>query len=208
MQEILENIKKAVKDGDEDAVVRLVTDALAGDLSPQAILDEAMMPGMREIGEEFSRNEAFIPDLLISAEAMNAGVDILRAHLGSAIANRGRIILGTVQDDVHTIGKNLVRICLESAGYEVTDAGENITARDFAALYAAKKPDILGLSSLLSSTALFMSDIIKEVRALDPAAKIIVGGAPITQGFADKIGASGYARNAFDAVRLVEGLLK
>ncbi len=208
MRELLDSIKAAVKDGDEEAVQRLVSDGLARQLSPQTILDDAMIPAMQQIGEQFSRNEAFIPDLLISAEAMGAGVNILKAHIGSVIANKGRIVLGTVQDDVHTIGKNLVRICLESAGYEVTDAGVNITARDFAALYAAEKPDILGLSSLLSSTALFMTDVIKEVRAADPSARIIVGGAPITQEFADKIGASGYARNAFDAVKLVERLLK
>ncbi len=207
MDELLE-IKRAIKDGDEDAVARLVRDALGDKLLPQAILDEAMMPAMREIGEMFSRNEAFIPDLLISAEAMNAGVDVLKANIGSEMANKGRIVLGTVQDDIHTIGKNLVRICLESAGYEVTDAGENITADAFAALYAEKKPDILGLSSLLSSTALFMTDVIARVRAVDPAARIIVGGAPITQEFADEIGASGYARNAFEAVKLVERLLR
>ena len=163
---------------------------------------------MREIGEQFSRNEAFIPDLLIAAEAMNAVVEILKPCFGGTVSNKGRIILGTVEGDIHTIGKNLVRICLESAGYEVLDIGENIQAQDFVQAYIKEKPNIMGMSALLSSTAHCMEQVIKEVRGVDPTAKIIVGGAPVTQAFADKIGASGYAPNAFDAIQLVSRLIR
>lgn len=167
-----------------------------------------MMPAMQEIGERFSRNEAFISELLVAAEAMNAGVNMLEKHTDGAIRNKGKIILGTVEGDIHTIGKNLVRICLEGAGYEVKDLGENIKAQKFVDAYIEQKPEALGLSALLSSTALCMEDVIKEVRKVIPSARIIVGGAPITQAFAEKIGASGYAPNAFEAVQLVERLLK
>ena len=208
MNQLFDDIKKAVQDGDDEAVKQLVSEGLTNKLAPKVILEEAMMPAMQEIGERFSRNEAFISELLVAAEAMNAGVNMLEKHTDGAIRNKGKIILGTVEGDIHTIGKNLVRICLEGAGYEVLDLGENIKAQNFVEAYVQKRPKILGLSALLSSTALYMEDVIKEVRRVDPSAKVIVGGAPVTQAFADKIGASGYASNAFDAVQLVERLLK
>jgi 5-methyltetrahydrofolate--homocysteine methyltransferase len=208
MSALIEKIKAAVKDGDDEAVKQLVTEALAEKLAPRTILEQAMMPAMQEIGEMFSRNEAFIPELLVAAEAMDAGVNILKTRFGGEIRNKGVVMLGTVEGDIHTIGKNLVKICLESAGYEVVDLGENIKAEAFAEAYTRSKPQVLGLSALLSSTALCMKDVIQQVRQAVPSAKIIVGGAPITQDFADKIGASGYAPNAFDAAKLVDSLLK
>ncbi len=208
MSELFDKIKTAVKEGDDEAVKLLVKEGLDRRLPPQTILEEAMMPAMQEIGEQFSRNEAFIPELLVAAEAMNAGVEVLKIRFGGTIRNKGRIILGTVEGDIHTIGKNLVRICLESTGYEILDIGENVKAHNFVEAYIQKKPKILGLSALLSSTALCMEQVINEVRKVDPAARIIIGGAPITQSFADKIGASGYAPNAFDAMKLVDRLLK
>ncbi len=208
MNELFDKIKKVVKDGDEEAVKELINEALAQNLTSKSILEEAMMPAMQEIGEQFSKNEAFIPELLCAAEAMNAGIEVLKTRFGGAVRNKGRIILGTVEGDIHTIGKNLVRICLESAGYEVMDIGENIKAQGFVQAYIKDKPNILGMSALLSSTALCMEQVIKEVRGVDPTAKIIIGGAPITKAFADKIGANGYASNAFDAIQLVGGLIK
>jgi 5-methyltetrahydrofolate--homocysteine methyltransferase len=208
METIFDKIKSAIKDGDDEGTKQLVAEALSNKLEPRAILEEAMMPAMQEIGELFSKNEVFIPEMLVAAEAMNAGVDMIKARIGSEIRHKGMVMLGTVEGDIHTIGKNLVKICLESAGYEVMDLGENIKAAAFAEAYVQKKPKVLGLSALLSSTALSMRDVIQEVRKADPSAKIIIGGAPITQAFADKISASGYAPNAFDATKLVDNLLK
>jgi len=208
MDQLFDEIKRAVQDGDDEAVKHLVNEGLLKKLAPRVILENAMMPAMQEVGEKFSRNEAFISELLVAAEAMNAGVSMLEMHSERAIRDRGKVILGTVEGDIHTIGKNLVRICLEGAGYEVKDLGENIKAQKFVDAYIEQKPEVLGLSALLSSTALCMEDVIKEVRKVIPSARIIVGGAPITQAFAEKIGASGYASNAFEAVQLVERLLK
>jgi len=208
MSTLLDDIKKAVREGEEDTVKDLVSSALAEKIQPRTILEQAMMPAMQEIGEQFSRSEAFISELLCAAEAMHAGIEILKPHFTGAIKNKGRVILGTVEGDIHTIGKNLVKICLESAGYEVLDIGENINAQAFAEAYIREKPDVLGMSALLSTTAVYMKDAIKAVRAVDPAARIIVGGAPITRAFADQIGASGYALNAFDSIQLVSRLLK
>jgi 5-methyltetrahydrofolate--homocysteine methyltransferase len=208
MSALLDDIKKAVREGEEETVRDLVRRALAENVPPRTVLEQAMMPAMQEIGEQFSRSEAFISELLCAAEAMHAGIEILKPHFAGTVKNKGRIILGTVEGDIHTIGKNLVKICLESAGYEVLDIGENIKAQAFAEAYVREKADVLGMSALLSTTAVYMESAIKAVRAVDPAARIIVGGAPITQNFADRIGASGYAANAFDSIQLVNALLK
>jgi 5-methyltetrahydrofolate--homocysteine methyltransferase len=139
---------------------------------------------------------------------METGMVSLKARVEGKIKDRGKVVLGTVEGDIHSIGKNLVRMCMEGAGYEVIDLGEGVKTEKFVEAYTTMKPDILGLSALLSSTMLFMQKTIDAVRAVDPAARIIVGGTPVTKEFADRIGASGYAPDAFTAVQCVNGLLK
>lgn len=208
MKDILEKIKMAVLDGDDENLPKLVDEGVKAKIEPRRMLEEAMAPAMQEIGERFARNEAFIPELIVASHAMNAGMAALKAHMKGSMKNRGLVVLGTVEGDIHSIGKNLVRMCLEGAGFEVDDIGENIIAEKFLQEYKARKPQVLGLSALLSSTMQTMKKVVAEVRALDPAACIIVGGAPVTQKFADEIGASGYAPNAFETVHLVERLVK
>jgi methanogenic corrinoid protein MtbC1 len=205
---LLDKIKKAVLEGDEEAAVKLVGEGVASKLEPRKIMEEGMAPAMQEIGERFARNEAFIPELIVASHAMNAGMGALKAHMKGEIKNRGLVVLGTVEGDIHSIGKNLVRMCLEGAGFEVDDIGESVKAQKFVEVYKAKKPMVLGLSALLSSTMQTMKDIVAAVRAVDPKACIIVGGAPVTKEFADQIGASGYAPNAFETVHLVTELVK
>lgn len=208
MMKVLVDIKDAVQAGDEERVKALVEEAIRQTIPVRQILEEAMMPAMEEIGGRFSRGEAFIPELVVAAYAMEAGMATLKACLGGDVKDRGKVILGTVEGDIHSIGKNLVRMCLEGAGYEVIDLGEGVKTETFVEAYTAKRPDILGLSALLSSTMLFMQKTITAVRAVDPGARIIVGGAPVTKEFADRIGASGYAPDAFAAVQCVQDLLK
>lgn len=207
MSEVLAEIRTAVLAGDEEQVKTLVEAALAGAIPVRQILEEAMMPAMEEIGGRFARGEAFIPELVVAAYAMEEGMAVLKSRLGGEVKGRGKVILGTVEGDIHSIGKNLVRMCLEGAGYEVVDLGEGVKTERFVEAYTTMKPEILGLSALLSSTMLFMEKTIAAVRAVDPRARIIVGGAPVTQAFADRIGASGYAPNAFTAVQCVQALL-
>ncbi len=207
MREVLAGIRTAVLAGDEEQVKTLVETALAGAVPVRRILEEAMMPAMEEIGGRFARGEAFIPELVVAAYAMEEGMAVLKSRLGGEMKGRGKVILGTVEGDIHSIGKNLVRMCLEGAGYEVVDLGEGVKTERFVEAYTTMKPEILGLSALLSSTMLFMEKTIAAVRAVDPRARIIVGGAPVTQAFADRIGASGYAPNAFTAVQCVQALL-
>ena len=208
MTRLLEDIRKAVQAGEEEQVKSLVEEAIRKALPARRILEEGMMPAMGEIGERFARGEAFIPELIVAAYAMDAGMSTLKAQLGGKIKDRGKVVLGTVERDIHSIGKNLVRMCLEAAGFEVIDLGEGVKTEAFVEAYAAMKPEVLGLSALLSSTMQFMEKTIAAVRAVDPGARVIVGGAPVTQEFADRIGASGYAPNAFAAVQCVNDLLK
>jgi 5-methyltetrahydrofolate--homocysteine methyltransferase len=207
MQEILDGIKQAIMVGEEEDTKRLVADGLDKGLEPRRIMEEAMMPAMEDIGERFSSGEAFIPELIVAAEAMQRGMEVLKPHLGGAERGSGLVMLGTVHGDIHSIGKNLVRMCLEGAGFEVVDIGEDIKTEKFVQAYREHRPDILGLSALLSSTMQRIPEVIEAVRAEDKDAVIMVGGAPVTQDFAAQSGADGYAPNAFEATKKARELL-
>ncbi len=206
MNELLE-LKRAVMAGEEDKSVELVRAALDAGILPRRILEEAMMSAMEEIGERFSRNEAFIPELIVAAMAMEKGMEALKPSLAGEERGRGLVVLGTVHGDIHLIGKNLVRMCLEGSGFRVVDIGEDVPTERFVEAYRERRPDILGLSALLSSTMQRMPEVVRAVRTEDPSAVIMVGGAPVTQDFADRIGASWYAPNAFEAAVKARELL-
>lgn len=205
MHDILSDLRLAVLEGDEDEAKRLVAAALDKGMTARSILEQGMMPAMEDIGSRFALGEAFIPELIVAAVAMEAGMEVLKPALGGE-GGRGKVVLGTVAGDIHSIGKNLVRMCLEGAGFDVVDIGEDRNTADFVAAYESERPGILGLSALLSSTMQRIPEVIEAVRAVDPDALIIVGGAPVTQEFADGIAASGYAPNAFEAAILARKL--
>lgn len=207
MQNILGDIRQAIMAGEEEDARRLVGDGLEKGLEPRRIMEEAMMPAMEDIGERFSRGEAFIPELIVAAEAMQRGMEALKPELGGPERGSGLVLLGTVHGDIHSIGKNLVRMCLEGAGFEVVDIGEDVKTQRFVEAYREHRPDILGLSALLSSTMQRIPEVVEAVRAEDKAAVIMVGGAPVTQEFADQSGADGYAPNAFEAAKKARELL-
>lgn len=204
---MLLKLKAAVIEGDEVAVSRMVGEGLASDLGPRRILEEAMMPAMEDIGARFSNGEAYIPELIVAAYAMEAGMETLKPRLAGDEQGAGTVVLGTVAGDIHSIGKNLVRMCLEGAGFDVIDIGEDLKTEKFVEAYREHNPRILGLSALLSSTMLHMREVIEAVRAVDPRAIVMVGGAPVTPEFAEEIGASGYAPNAFEAAVKARQLL-
>jgi 5-methyltetrahydrofolate--homocysteine methyltransferase len=207
MQDILSLVREAITAGDEEAARRLVGEGLKSGLDPRRIMEEGMMPAMEDIGERFSRNEAFIPELIVAAAAMQEGMQVLKPSLAGGEKGSGLVVLGTVFGDIHSIGKNLVRMCLEGAGFEVVDLGEDLKTETFVAAYLEYKPHILGLSALLSSTMQRMKEVIDSVRAVDPGAVIMVGGAPVTADFAEEIGADGYAANAFEAALKAQELI-
>ena len=197
-------LKTAVKKGRRNDVTTLVQSAIEEKIDPNELLDRSMIPAMREIGDAFSRNEAYVPELLVAARAMQAGLKLIEPMVAaSGRKARGRIVIGTVKGDLHDIGKNLVAIMLKGAGYDVVDLGVNCDVEKYAA--ASEGAQIVACSSLLTTTMPYLKDVVEHFRGTP--IKVIVGGAPITQEFADEIGAAGYSSDANEAVKLVDSLL-
>jgi len=192
------------------SVCDLTEKALAHGLSPRKILDEGLIAGMNVIGERFRKNEIYVPEVLISARAMKAGLEILRPHLTkTGVKPHGKVILGTVKGDLHDIGKNLVGMMLEGAGFKIVDLGVNVSPEKFASAVERETPDVLGLSALLTTTMIGMKAVIDFLteKQLRERVRIIIGGAPITQHYCDEIGADGYAPDSSTAVGVVRKLM-
>jgi 5-methyltetrahydrofolate--homocysteine methyltransferase len=203
MDERMTNLGETLLAGDVERIRQLTEEALNGGSTPQEILERGLRPAMEALGERFSRGEAFLPELLVAAETMKASMEVLQpAIVRAGIAPRATLLLGTVQGDIHDIGKNLVKMMFEGAGYKVIDLDINVKAERFLEAYHREKPDLVGLSALLTSTIGEMEKVIQAVREYDPEAKFIVGGAPINQAFADRVGANGYAPDAGEAVKV------
>jgi 5-methyltetrahydrofolate--homocysteine methyltransferase len=210
MSEILEKISTAIIEGDLDEMEYLTEDALDEGLSAEEVLNKGLMPGMDYVGVEFRAGNMFVPEVLRSAKAMQTSMDILRPLLAeTGVQAVGKVLLGTVKGDLHDIGKNLVGMMCEGAGFEVTDIGKDVAPETFVDAIKQYEPDILGMSALLTTTMRAMESTIKvlEEAGLRDKVKIMIGGAPVTQAFADQIGADGYGSNAAGAAELAKRLL-
>jgi 5-methyltetrahydrofolate--homocysteine methyltransferase len=210
MSEILEEISTAVIEGNLDDIVDLTEDALDEDLSAEEILNKGLMPGMDHVGVEFKAGNMFVPEVLRSAKTMQGAMDILKPLLAeSGVKSIGKVLLGTVKGDLHDIGKNLVGMMCEGAGFEIEDIGKDVAPEAFVEAVKAFEPDVVGMSALLTTTMRAMESTIKELEeaGLRDKVKIIIGGAPVTQSFAEQIGADGYASNAAGAADLVKKLV-
>lgn len=193
----------------QPGVTELVERALASGLSIQNIITKGLSGGMNIVGQKFEVGEYFIPDMLASAQAVGAAMEILEPYLaGSGVNAKGKIIVATVKDDLHDIGKNIVSILLRGAGYTVKDLGNNVDIQVIVDAVREEKPQFLGLSALLTSTMARMADVIQmlEQSELRDQVKIVVGGAPVSEEFAKSIGADGYGADGFQAVAVVEAL--
>ncbi len=200
-----EALKRAVETGKKNNVIAIVQAAIDANEDVNALLDKGMIPGMREIGDRFSRSEVYVPELLIAARAIQAGLALIEPVLvGSERESRGKIAVGTVKGDLHDIGKNLIAAMLKGAGYEVIDLGVNCDIEKYQS-GVKQGARILVCSALLTTTMPYMREV---VNALKDDVIIIVGGAPVTQTYADEIGADGYSDDANGAVKLVDKLLK
>ena len=207
MSETLSTMSTAIIEGNLEVMPGLTREALDEGLSAQAILDQGLMPGMDHVGVEFRAGNMFVPEVLRSARAMQAAMDILRPLLAETGAKMtGKVILGTVKGDLHDIGKNLVGMMCEGAGFEVVDLGKDIPPEDFVEAVKQHEPQVLGMSALLTTTMRSMEHTIKalEEAGVRSKVKIMIGGAPVTQSFADQIGADGYASNAASAAELAK----
>jgi len=193
----------------QPGVSELTEKALALGMGVEDIINQGFTAGMEIVGQKFEAKEYFIPDMLASAEAVGAAMEILGPHLAkSGIKAKGKIIIATVKGDLHDIGKNIVSILLRGAGYTVKDIGNDLDPQTIVDAVREERPQFLGLSALLTSTMIHMSDTIQALTesGLRDKVKVIVGGAPVSQEFAQSIGADGYGADGFDAVRVVESL--
>jgi 5-methyltetrahydrofolate--homocysteine methyltransferase len=210
MSEILEQISTAVIEGDLDEIEDLTEDALDDGLGAEEILNKGLMTGMDYVGVEFKAGNMFVPEVLRSAKTMQISMDILKPLLAeSGVPMMGKVLLGTVKGDLHDIGKNLVGMMCEGAGFEVKDIGKDVTPEAFVDAVKEYEPDIVGMSALLTTTMRAMESTIKvlEEAGVRDKVKIMIGGAPVTQAFANQIGADGYASNAAAAADLAKKFL-
>jgi 5-methyltetrahydrofolate--homocysteine methyltransferase len=206
----LDQIKDLLIKGKANDVKALVEQALKDKVPAADILNKGLLAGMSLIGERFKKNEVYVPEVLIAARAMKAGMEILKPALAAAkVQPRGVVVIGTVKGDLHDIGKNLVGMMLEGAGFKVVDAGINVEPAKFLELAKANGATLIGASALLTTTMTNMKDIVEAIKKSDVKGKVkvMVGGAPLTQAFCDEIGADGYAPDAASAADLAKKLV-
>lgn len=200
--EILQEISEVLQRGRATKVKELVAQALAEGIKPQVILEEALLSGMSIIGEKFRKNEVFVPEVLVAARAMNAGVDLLRPYLiAEGITTKGTAVLGTVKGDLHDIGKNIVKMMLEGKGLQVIDLGVDVPAETFIQKAIEHNANLICCSALLTTTMGEMKAVVEQatVAGIRDKVKIMIGGAPITQEFCDEIGADYYTKDGATA---------
>lgn len=204
----LQALADAVIKGSQTEAVRLTKEALDEGTSPKQVLENGLIAGMGVVGARFKANEVYIPEVLISARAMKMAMEILEPQLIAAgVDPIGTALVGTVQGDLHDIGKNLVVMMLKGAGFNVVDAGVDVSPDAFVEKIKAGKAQIVGLSALLTTTMPAMDKTIQQIREAGLTCKVMIGGAPVTQNYADKIGADGYAPDAASAVDLAKSFL-
>ena len=197
-------------EGNAKQVEQLTRDALAAGRTAQEILQDGLIAGMSVVGEDFKHNVLYVPEVLIAARAMKAGMAVLKPLLSardSGVDRAGVLLMGTVRGDLHDIGKNLVCMMAEGAGFEVHDIGVDQSVEKFMAAADKCQPTIIGMSALLTTTMIYMKTVVDTVRSKGIDVKIACGGAPVTQKFADEIGADGYAADAAGAVELFKRLV-
>ncbi len=207
---IYEQIADEVVKGQANAVKELVNQALSENISAEDILNNGLVAGMNVVSVKFKNNEFFIPEVLVSARAMTAGLDILNPLLAEAnVKSKGKVVIGTVKGDLHDIGKNIVGMMLQGAGYEIVDLGADVPKEKFIEFTQNEGANMVGMSALLTTTMIYMKEVIQALKnaGLRDKVKVIIGGAPVTQAYADQIEADGYAPDAASAIDLAKDLL-
>ncbi|MBM3295796.1 MAG: cobalamin-binding protein [Candidatus Aminicenantes bacterium] len=205
---MLDKLREALLEGKKAEVEALVDQALAAGLPTRQILNDGLIAGMEQVGVLFKNNEIFIPEVLVAARAMNAALSKLEPLLvKDKVEPKGVVVIGTVKGDLHDIGKNLVAMMLKGAGYKIVDLGADVPADRFVEAARSERAGVVALSALLTTTMIQMKAVVEAVRSAGLAIPVIVGGAPLTQDYADEIGARGYAPDAASAVDVVRRIL-
>jgi len=205
-----EEIQSAVMAGDMAKVADLTRQAIEEKVEPAAIINEGYIPAMNVVGKRFKNGDMFVPEVLMAARSMNTGMELVKPLLVEGeVQAKGTVVLGTVKGDLHDIGKNLVGMMIESGGYDVIDLGIDLEPEKFVAAVKENKPQIVGMSALLTTTMLAMKETIELLKeeGLRDGLKVMIGGAPVSKEFSDEIGADGYAPDAASATELVEKLI-
>lgn len=209
--EILEKLKQSIIDMENEQVIAITKKALEQGISPEKMLYEALTPAMDIVGQNFENGEIFIPEMLMSAQAMKGALDILNPILSkSGVASQGKVVIGTVAGDIHNIGQEIVAMMLVGAGFEVVNLGIDVPNEKFVEKAKEIGADVVGMSAFLSTTGLRYADVIEELKkaGLRDKVKVIIGGAAASDKYAETIGADGFGANASTAVKLVKSLLK
>jgi len=206
--ELLAALHRAVLEGDEAVAHRLAAEALAGGVEPLEAIEHGLVPGVREAGRLWEEGEFFLPELVLAAQAMRAAMDVLQPALGGArAASPGRVVIGTVEGDIHDIGKTLVATMLAASGFTVSDEGAGVPAARFVARARELDADLVCASALLTTTMPRQRELVAALREAGLRARVMVGGAPVTRSWAEAIGADGFADNALAAVAVARGLV-
>jgi 5-methyltetrahydrofolate--homocysteine methyltransferase len=209
--DLLKQISESLEQGDDEKVLELTRQAVDRNIPAKEILDRGLIAGMDAVGEKFGRREIFLPDVLLAARAMYAGMDVLRPlFVREGFPTQGKVVIGTVHGDLHDIGKNLVGVMLKSANFEVVDLGKDVSAQNFVETARSVGARVIGLSALLTTTMPVMKEVMELLarEGLKGKIKVIVGGAPVTDEFASEIGADAYGYDAAKAVVLVKELVR
>ena len=206
MEDILNKIQDAIVNRNKEEVVRLSREIIEKGIDPVEAIEKGFRKGMEEIGEKFERLEIYLPEMIMAADVMNEGIDILRPALEGKGIKQEKILLGTIEGDVHDIGKNIVKILLEGTGFEVIDLGKDVNVMTFVDRFKELETDVIGISALMTSTMGNIPKVIEnlEIVGLKDKVKIMVGGAPVLPEWAEEIGADGYGENAARAAELAK----
>jgi trimethylamine corrinoid protein len=212
-ERILKELRVAVLDFDDEGARRIAAEAVAAGMDPVMVLEEGLAKALREVGDSFGRGEAFVTELIAAAQTMEAGAGVLNeeiARLGASRKSVGRFMIGTVEGDIHSIGKNIVKTMLTAAGFEVIDLGEDVNAETFVEKAREHEPDIIGLSALMTTTMTMQREVIKALieAELRKRPKVIVGGAPVTEAWVEEIGADAVGFDAGNAVETSLALME
>ena len=210
MADLIKDIFNGIVDGQAPLVAQKVQEALESGIEPGSILNQGMIAAMAEVGKRFEEGEFYVPEMLIAARAMQSGLALLKPHLQQTdLQSSGKVVIGTVKGDLHDIGKNLVAMMLEGAGFEIVDLGTDVSPDKFVSAAREHQADFVAMSALLTTTMPNMKTTIDALQAagLRPQVKVLIGGAPITENFAGQVGADGYAPDASRAVAVAKSLL-
>lgn len=201
-QAILDQLKEGVVNYDEEAVITAANEALAQEMDAHSAIFDGLVPGMVEVGRLYEEQEYFVPEMLMCADAMYAGLNILKPHMKKKEGStNGVVVMGVVQGDVHDIGKNIVRMMFDASGFEVHDLGRDVPLDKFVEEQLKTDSDLVCLSAMMTTTMVGMKEIIEKIKEKNPKCKIMIGGAPVTEDIASRWGADGYARDANNALK-------